>query len=82
LIFVAARIREQQIGKDKFVLRVGNQIAAQFTDFFRYKDGRTPFTSSPYTAAAASSWLVRSNGTDSWVLVVDPMTRPKVGVVA
>jgi porin len=45
---------EQQIGKDKFVLRVGNQAAAQFVDFFRYKDGRTSFTGSSFTAATAS----------------------------
>ena len=45
---------EQHVGKDKFVFRVGNQVAPQFIDFFRYKDGRTSFTGSPYTAAPAA----------------------------
>jgi hypothetical protein len=45
---------EQRLNKDKFVVRVGNQAAAQFIDFFRYKDGRTSFTGSPFTVAPAS----------------------------
>jgi carbohydrate-selective porin OprB len=45
---------EQHLTKNKFVMRVGNQVAPQFIDFFRYKDGRTSSTGSPYTAASAS----------------------------
>jgi len=41
---------EQWFTKDRFVLRVGKQIAAQAYDFFRFKDGRTSFSNSPLTA--------------------------------
>ncbi|MCZ6539250.1 MAG: carbohydrate porin [Chloroflexi bacterium] len=45
---------EQWLDKDKFVLRVGNQVAPQFIDFFRFKDSRVSFSSGPFTAAAQS----------------------------
>jgi hypothetical protein len=41
---------EQWFKKDRFVLRVGKQLAAQTYDFFRFKDGRTSFTGSAFTA--------------------------------
>ncbi|MHC4409768.1 MAG: hypothetical protein ACYS0E_11210 [Planctomycetota bacterium] len=41
---------EQWFSKDRFVLRLGKQIAPQTFDFFRYKDGRTSFSASPLTA--------------------------------
>lgn len=45
---------QQRLSKGKFVFRVGNQAAPQFIDFFRYKDGRTSFSGSPFTAAPGS----------------------------
>lgn len=40
---------EQWFTKDRFVLRVGKQIAAQAYDFFRFKDGRTAFSGGLFT---------------------------------
>lgn len=45
---------EQWFAKDVFVLRLGGQISSHTYDFFRFKDGRTSFTASPYTNAVAS----------------------------
>jgi len=39
---------EQWFDKDRFVLRLGKQIAGQTYDFFRFKDARTSFTASPF----------------------------------
>jgi hypothetical protein len=41
---------EQWFQKDVFNLRAGKQLAANTFDFFRFKDGRTSFTASPFTA--------------------------------
>jgi hypothetical protein len=41
---------EQWFEKDVFNLRVGKQLAANTFDFFRFKDARTSFTASPFTA--------------------------------
>ena len=41
---------EQGFKKDVFVLRFGNLSPMQFIDFFRFKDPRTSFTGSPFTA--------------------------------
>lgn len=43
---------EQAFKKDVFVLRFGNLSPLQFIDFFRFKDPRTSFTGSPFTAPA------------------------------
>ncbi len=50
---------EQKFKKDQakntgFVLRIGTQVAAQFIDFFRYKDSRTSFSGGPFTVAPTS----------------------------
>ena len=45
---------EQWGKKDVFVVRLGNQVALQMYDFFRFKDPRTSFTGSPFTAPSAS----------------------------
>jgi len=50
---------EQKFKKDQakntgFVLRVGTQVAAQFIDFFRFKDARTSFSGGPFTVAPTS----------------------------
>jgi carbohydrate-selective porin OprB len=45
---------EQWFNKDVFVFRVGNQIAGQTYDFFRFKDPRVAFSSAPFTAPASS----------------------------
>jgi len=42
---------EQWLNKDTFVLRIGKQLASQTYDFFRFKDSRTSFTSTPFTLA-------------------------------
>jgi hypothetical protein len=39
---------EQWLGKDRFMFRVGNQIPTTIYNSFRFKDGRTSFTSSPF----------------------------------
>ena len=41
---------EQGFKKDVFVLRFWNLSPMQFIDFFRFKDPRTSFTGSPFTA--------------------------------
>lgn len=41
---------EQSFKKDVFVLRFGNMNTIQFFDFFRFKDPRTSFSGSPFTA--------------------------------
>ncbi|MHC4932760.1 MAG: hypothetical protein ACYTGV_11290 [Planctomycetota bacterium] len=41
---------EQWFSKGRLVLRVGKQLAAQAYDFFRFKDARTSFTTSPLSA--------------------------------
>ena len=41
---------EQWFEKDVFNLRAGKQLASATYDFFRFKDGRTSFTASPFTA--------------------------------
>lgn len=50
---------EQKFNQDQakntgIVLRVGTQVAAQFIDFFRYKDSRTSFSGGPFTVASTS----------------------------
>ena len=45
---------EQWGTKDRFVFRLGNQLAPQIFDFFRFKDSRSSFTSAPLTAPATS----------------------------
>jgi hypothetical protein len=40
---------EQWFDKDRFVLRLGKQIAGQTYDFFRFKDARTSFTAAPFS---------------------------------
>jgi carbohydrate-selective porin OprB len=40
---------EQWAEKDRFVTRVGLQSVTQIYDFFRFKDGRSSFTGSPFT---------------------------------
>ena len=44
---------EQWFIKDRFVLRVGQQNVSQIYDFFRFKDLRVAFSSTPFNAAAA-----------------------------
>lgn len=39
---------EQWLKQDRFVLRLGNQIPTTIYNSFRFKDGRTSFTSSPF----------------------------------
>ena len=39
---------EQWLEKDRFVLRLGNQIPTTIYNSFRFKDGRTSYTSSPF----------------------------------
>ena len=39
---------EQWLGQDRFVMRIGNQIPTTIYNSFRFKDGRTSFTSSPF----------------------------------
>ncbi|MHC4958194.1 MAG: hypothetical protein ACYTGN_07440 [Planctomycetota bacterium] len=41
---------DQWFGKGKFNVRIGKQIAAATYDFFRFKDGRTSFSATPFTA--------------------------------
>ena len=38
---------EQWFDKDRFVVRVGKQLAAHTYDFFRFKDSRTSFSATP-----------------------------------
>ena len=45
---------EQWFKKDRFVLRIGNQIANQIYDFFRFKDPRVAFSGTPLTAPASA----------------------------
>jgi len=45
---VATLYWEQWFDKDRFVLRVGKQLAAQIYDFFRFKDARVSFSSDPF----------------------------------
>ena len=40
---------EQWGKKDRFVFRIGTQLAVQTIDFFRFKDGRTAFSSAQMT---------------------------------
>ncbi len=44
---------EQWFDKDRFVLRLGKQIAGQSYDFFRFKDARTSFTAGPFALHAS-----------------------------
>jgi hypothetical protein len=44
---------EQWFDKDRFVLRLGKQIAGQTFDFFRFKDARTSFTADPFALHAS-----------------------------
>ncbi len=44
---------EQWFKKDRAVLRVGKQLAAQIYDFFRFKDNRVAFSSDPTTTHAS-----------------------------
>jgi hypothetical protein len=39
---------EQWLGKDRLTMRIGNQIPTAIYNPFRFKDGRTSFTSSPF----------------------------------
>ncbi len=39
---------EQWLEQDRFVFRIGNQIPTTIYNSFRFKDGRTSFTSSPF----------------------------------
>lgn len=45
---------EQWFAKDVFVMRLGNQFSSATYDFFRFKDGRTSFTATPFTNAVSS----------------------------
>lgn len=45
---------EQWGKKDRFVARVGTQVATQTLDFFRFKDGRTSFTNAQMTIPAGT----------------------------
>lgn len=45
---------EQWFTKDRFVVRLGQQIAGQIYDFFRFKDPRVAFSSAPLTASATA----------------------------
>ena len=44
---------EQWLDKDRFVMRLGKQIAGQTYDFFRFKDARTSFTADPFALHAS-----------------------------
>ena len=45
---------EQWGKKDSFMFRVGTQVAPQYLDFFRFKDGRTAFSSAQMTSQATT----------------------------
>ncbi len=45
---------EQWFTKDRFVLRLGQQTVGQIYDFFRFKDPRVAFSSTPFTAPATA----------------------------
>ena len=45
---------EQWFKKDRFVLRVGQQLAPHIYDFFRFKDARVAFSNSQFNVAAGS----------------------------
>ena len=45
---------EQWFTKDRFVLRLGQQTVGQIFDFFRFKDPRVAFSSTPFTAPATA----------------------------
>ncbi len=53
-LWVPALYWEQWFKKDVFVFRLGQQVAPQFIDFFRFKDPRTSFSSGPFTTAPTS----------------------------
>jgi len=44
---------EQWFDKERFVLRLGKQIAGQTFDFFRFKDARTSFSADPFALHAS-----------------------------
>jgi len=48
------KFKKDQVKNTGFVLRVGTQVAAQFIDFFRFKDSRTSFSGGPFTIAPTS----------------------------
>jgi hypothetical protein len=45
---------EQWGKKDRFVFRVGSQVATQTLDFFRFKDGRTSFSNAQATVPSGT----------------------------
>ena len=45
---------EQWFTKDRFVLRVGNQLVNQIFDFSRFKDPRVAFSGTGFTAPMAA----------------------------